>query len=53
MGDLLLIEKKIKESKKHMAAVTGTDVIDFLGIECSPKDRLSIRSCIRQNVRKV
>ena len=52
LGGLLLIEKKIKESKKHMTAVTGTDVIDFLGIECS-QDRLSISSCIRHNVRKV
>ena len=50
LDDVLLIEKKIKDSKKHMTGVTGTDVIDFLGIESSPKDRLS---CIRRNVSTV
>ena len=53
LDDVLLIEKKIKDSKKHMTGVTGTDVIDFLGIESSPKDRLSIASCIRRNVSTV
>ena len=32
LDDVLLIEKKIKDSKKHKTGVTGTDVIDFLGI---------------------
>ena len=53
LDDVLLIEKKIKDSKKHMTGVTETDVIDFLGIESSPKDRLSIASCIRRNVSTV
>ena len=52
LDDVLLIEKKIKDSKKHMTGVTETDVIDFLGIESS-KDRLSIASCIRRNVSTV
>ena len=52
LDDVLLIEKKIKDSKKHMTGVTGTNVIDFLGIEYS-KDRLSIASCIRRNVSTV
>ena len=29
LDDVLLIEKKIKDSKKHMTGVTGTDVIDL------------------------
>ena len=47
----LLIEKKIRESRRRIAAVTGTDVIDFLGIESSSEDRHSIAICIRHNVR--
>ena len=38
LGNLLLIEKKIRKSRRRIAAVTGTDVIDFLGIESSSED---------------
>ena len=49
LDDLLWAETKVRESRKHARAVTGTEIIDFLGITSS-HDRKLIASCIRRNV---
>ena len=50
LDNLLWAEKKVRESRKQSRPVTGTEVIDFLGIDSSAHDRKSIASCIRYNV---
>ena len=50
LDDLLWAETKVRDSRKHARAVTGTEIIDFLGITSSSHDRKLIASCIRRNV---
>ena len=49
--DLLNVEKRIRESRTEVRAVTGGDVIKFLDMKfVSTKDKDSVRSIIYHNV---